>query len=123
MFDCSFSLFCLVGASTEVPIVSARPQNTAEDIAGLCKTTGVTRLLYHPSMRAAASKAGVASKGSLEAIPTLLYSPTEHQVPANYEETRSKLSPLEERETDCIVFHSSGSSGTPKVSICNVCML
>lgn len=94
-----------------------RPQNTAEDIAGLCKTTQISRLLHHPSMETAAKNAATASQGSLSISSTLVYSVQHHEVPEDCTKARSGLSPEEESETDCIIFHSSGSSGTPKVSL------
>lgn len=84
-------------------------------MAGLCKATNIQRLLYHPSMQNAAKKAEAASKSLLSTLPTLVYEDGKHEIPDNTHEIRSKLSYDEESETDCIIFHSSGSSGTPKV--------
>jgi hypothetical protein len=104
------------GSQLKMVSYLSRPQNTPEDIAGLCKATNVSRVLFHPSMGNAASKAEAVSQGSLAVTPTLVYSVEKHDVPGSYEQTRSELCPEEESETDCIIFHSSGSSGTPKVS-------
>ena len=97
------------------PKLYCRPQNTPADIAGLCKATDITRLLYHQSMQAAASKAQTASNGALKITPTLVHDAFPSELPRDFGNARSSLSPEEESETDCIIFHSSGSSGTPKV--------
>lgn len=66
-------------------------------------------------MKAAASKAEAASKGSLAITPTLVSDDTRPEIQQDFRTARSELSPEQESETDCIIFHSSGSSGTPKV--------
>lgn len=67
-------------------------------------------------MENAAKKAATVSEGSLSISPVLVYSAQEHEVSDDYAKARSTLSPEDESETNCIIFHSSGSSGTPKVS-------
>jgi acyl-coenzyme A synthetase/AMP-(fatty) acid ligase len=100
-----------------------RPQNTPEDIAKLCETTDISHLIYHESMQKAAQKAEAFSDSALLAVPLLVFDERLQQHRAiSLDEcvrARSPLTPEQESETECIIFHSSGSSGTPKVSPSN----
>jgi acyl-coenzyme A synthetase/AMP-(fatty) acid ligase len=93
------------------------PQNTPEDIAQLCKTTEATHLFFHPSMQKAAASAASNAAGTFDVMEIIQDPPA--VVSEEAEKCRSGLTPQEESEMECIIFHSSGSSGTPKVSLLN----
>lgn len=68
-------------------------------------------------MSKSAEEAQSASAGSLiaDAISILDHGKAQGEA-STASDIRSQLSPEQESDTECIIFHSSGSSGTPKVS-------
>ena len=90
------------------------PQNTPEDIAHLCSTVNATHLLFHDSMRTSATAASELPGASFHLTDLVLANKTSAVPLAKAIECRSGLTPAEESDTECIIFHSSGSSGTPK---------
>lgn len=91
------------------------PQSTSEDIAHLCRSTGTTQLVHHESMKEPAEAAAALMGPDLTLVPMVRSAELGRTPLTETISCRSSLAPEEERETDCIIFHSSGSSGKPKV--------